>query len=185
MPPNADFQVLYNQCISAEHPSGISHSLPIMAPPLSRVSLIFACGTALFSDGYVNSVIGTVVNIIRRKFGDNVITTNQDTTINSIGFAGTVVGMLSFGYISDKFGRKFGMVGYRLIQESVYISITKPFGIGLDDGIWNHRLVLVLIGLLARSSWFNARIGCGAHRIPVFPRYRDRCRISLWQCGSE
>lgn len=80
--------------------------------PLSQVSLIFACGTALFSDGYVNSIIGTVVNIIKRKFGADVITTNQDTTINSIGFAGTVVGMLTFGYISDKFGRKFGMVSH-------------------------------------------------------------------------
>ncbi|GJJ08254.1 hypothetical protein Clacol_002464 [Clathrus columnatus] len=78
--------------------------------PLSQVSLIFACGTALFSDGYVNSVIGTVVTILQRKFGSSVITTNEHTTLNSIGFAGTIVGMITFGYLTDKFGRKFGMM---------------------------------------------------------------------------
>jgi hypothetical protein len=31
--------------------------------------------------------------------------------INSDGAKGTVVGMLTFGYLSDKVGRKFGMVG--------------------------------------------------------------------------
>ena len=31
-------------------------------------------------------------------------------TITSVAFAGTVVGMLVFGYLSDKMGRKFGMV---------------------------------------------------------------------------
>lgn len=78
--------------------------------PLSQVSLIFACGTALFSDGYVNSIIGTVVTILQRKFGSDVVTTNEHTTLNSIGFAGTVVGMIGFGYLTDRFGRKFGMV---------------------------------------------------------------------------
>lgn len=78
--------------------------------PLNQVSLIFACGTALVSDGYVNGVIGTVVTILQRKFGQGVVTTNEHTTLNSIGFAGTIVGMLAFGYVTDKSGRKFGMV---------------------------------------------------------------------------
>ncbi|KAF5367201.1 hypothetical protein D9758_003920 [Tetrapyrgos nigripes] len=32
------------------------------------------------------------------------------TTVSSLIFAGTVVGMLTFGYLSDKMGRKFGMM---------------------------------------------------------------------------
>lgn len=32
-----------------------------------------------------------------------------------MGFAGTVLGMLSFGYIADKIGRKFGMVAATII----------------------------------------------------------------------
>lgn len=79
-------------------------------PGLSQVSLIFACGTALFSDGYANNVIGTVVTILSKKFGPTVITSQRHTVLNSITFAGTVLGMLTFGYLSDKMGRKFGMV---------------------------------------------------------------------------
>lgn len=35
---------------------------------------------------------------------------NYANVINSMAFAGTVVGMLTFGYLSDRLGRKFGMV---------------------------------------------------------------------------
>ncbi|KAJ8589545.1 MFS general substrate transporter [Rhizopogon salebrosus TDB-379] len=77
---------------------------------LSSVSLIFACGTALFSDGYANNVIGSVKTLLTRIYGTDIITTNYGTTISSVAFAGTVVGMLTFGYLSDKVGRKFGMM---------------------------------------------------------------------------
>lgn len=78
-------------------------------PRLSQVSLIFACGTALLSDGYSNSVIGNAVLVIQRQYG-NVISENASTILRSLTFAGTVLGMLIFGYMSDKIGRKFGMV---------------------------------------------------------------------------
>ncbi|KAG2036880.1 major facilitator superfamily domain-containing protein [Suillus americanus] len=79
---------------------------------LSSVSLIFACGTALFSDGYANNVIGSVNTLLTRIYGtgSDGITTNYSTTLSSVAFAGTVVGMLTFGYLSDKVGRKFGMM---------------------------------------------------------------------------
>ncbi|KAI0671537.1 metabolite transporter [Trametes maxima] len=79
-------------------------------PSLSQVSLIFACGTALFSDGYANGVIGAVNTLLKRIYGKDKINTNYSNTISSVAFAGTVVGMLVFGYLSDKMGRKFGMM---------------------------------------------------------------------------
>ncbi|KAM5538502.1 hypothetical protein V8D89_007835 [Ganoderma adspersum] len=79
-------------------------------PGLSQVSLIFACGTALFSDGYANGVIGAVNTLLKRVYGTSQITANYSTTLSSVTFAGTVFGMLVFGYLSDKMGRKFGMM---------------------------------------------------------------------------
>ncbi|KAG7451098.1 MFS Git1p-related glycerophosphoinositol and glycerophosphocholine permease [Guyanagaster necrorhizus] len=80
-------------------------------PPLKSVSLIFACGTALFSDGYANNIIGSVNTLLKRIYGTEVINAkNYSTLVSSLAFAGTVVGMLVFGYLSDKIGRKFGMM---------------------------------------------------------------------------
>ncbi|KAG8745140.1 hypothetical protein FRC10_008752 [Ceratobasidium sp. 414] len=79
---------------------------------LSQVSLIFACGTALFSDGYANGVIGSV---LRRLYPNELAKHNYGTTLSSLAFAGTIVGMLLFGYLSDKVGRKFGMMSATVI----------------------------------------------------------------------
>ncbi|KAF8583046.1 MFS Git1p-related glycerophosphoinositol and glycerophosphocholine permease [Ramaria rubella] len=88
----------------------MADAVAVARPPLSKVSLIFACGTALFSDGYANNVIGLVVTVLKAQYGNNVITTHQSTILSSLTFAGTVLGMLVFGYMSDKIGRKFGMM---------------------------------------------------------------------------
>jgi MFS family permease len=78
---------------------------------LRSVSLIFACGTALFSDGYANGIIGSVNTVLTRIYGSAVIGQhNYSRIVSSLLFAGTVVGMLLFGYLSDKIGRKFGMM---------------------------------------------------------------------------
>ncbi|CAE6533087.1 unnamed protein product [Rhizoctonia solani] len=62
---------------------------------LSQVSLIFACGTALFSDGYANGVIGNVNTILRRLYPDTIARHDYGTTLASLAFAGTIVGMMS------------------------------------------------------------------------------------------
>jgi len=72
--------------------------------------MIFAAGTALFSDGYANGVIGNVNTILKRLYPDAVNHNNYSKTLTSVTFAGTFVGMLIFGWISDKIGRKFGMM---------------------------------------------------------------------------
>lgn len=52
----------------------------------------------------------SLLTVLKRIYGPEKITTNYSNTISSVAFAGTVVGMLVFGYLSDKLGRKFGMV---------------------------------------------------------------------------
>ncbi|KAH0591421.1 hypothetical protein H2248_001498 [Termitomyces sp. 'cryptogamus'] len=137
---------------------------------IRSVSLIFACGTALFSDGYANTVIGSgahvcwiftilsdwilVVNtrevhtyrhcaiantilplVLTRIYGKQALAEhNYSTIVNSTGFAGTVVGMLLFGFLSDKIGRKFGMMSAAII-------------------------VILFSGLSAASSGANGSVG--------------------------
>lgn len=82
------------------------------------LALVFACGTALFSDGYQNGVIGTVNTLIKRIYADDLSKEQlrqYTSTFSSIGFAGIVLGMLSFGLLSDRWGRKFGMMTATLI----------------------------------------------------------------------
>ncbi|KAI5958720.1 GIT3 [Candida pseudojiufengensis] len=70
----------------------------------------FASGAGLFSDGYVNNSISTVLFCLKKIYGDEFTKSNAISNIGSIAFVGTVVGQLGFGYISDRFARKGGMM---------------------------------------------------------------------------
>ncbi|KAJ3481751.1 hypothetical protein NLJ89_g12186 [Agrocybe chaxingu] len=65
---------------------------------IKSVSLIFACGTALFSDGYANGIIGSVNTLLNRIYGPEKLKAHDySTTLSSLAFAGTIVGMIIFG----------------------------------------------------------------------------------------
>ncbi|ORY74744.1 major facilitator superfamily domain-containing protein [Leucosporidium creatinivorum] len=97
---------------------------------LGKVATIFACGTALFSDGYQNNIVGSVNTILRKLYGDLYAANNHATLFSSMGFAGTVLGMLTWGYISDKFGRKSGMMSATTIIVVFAILQTGAYGAG-------------------------------------------------------
>ncbi|GAA5902690.1 hypothetical protein JCM6882_004043 [Rhodosporidiobolus microsporus] len=77
---------------------------------MGKISLVFACGTALFSDGYINSIAGTVNTILSRLYPDEYGKDSYSTLFSGMAYLGTVIGMLSFGYAVDRYGRKFGML---------------------------------------------------------------------------
>jgi MFS family permease len=51
-----------------------------------------------------------VSSVLKILYPDAVKHNNYSKTLTSVAFAGTFVGMLIFGWVSDKIGRKFGMV---------------------------------------------------------------------------
>jgi MFS family permease len=68
----------------------------------------------LFSTGYQNGVAGAVNTILKRLY-PNEYTKQHSQVFSSMVFAGTVIGMLTFGYGVDKVGRKAGMMVAALI----------------------------------------------------------------------
>ncbi|EGW32101.1 uncharacterized protein SPAPADRAFT_61179 [Spathaspora passalidarum NRRL Y-27907] len=90
------------------------------APPETKVKMTnlwpaFASGAGLFSDGYVNNSISTVISCLSIIYKDEFTKSNAISNIGSIAFVGTVVGQLSFGYISDRIARKGGMMTANII----------------------------------------------------------------------
>ncbi|WVO19205.1 uncharacterized protein IAS62_000483 [Cryptococcus decagattii] len=79
---------------------------------LSKMGAIFAAGASLFSDGYANASIGPATTIIKSYIYPDLFESRpvNSRLLPAIAFAGIVVGQLSFGWISDKVGRKFGML---------------------------------------------------------------------------
>lgn len=64
------------------------------------------------------------IQVLKILYPEAVKHNNYSKTLTSVAFAGTVVGMLIFGWISDKIGRKFGMV--RFIPEAPLAMNSSP-----------------------------------------------------------
>lgn len=105
-----------------------------------------------------------VNTLLTRIYGKAAITHhNYSTTLSSVAFAGTIVGMLTFGYLSDKLGRKFGMVSDILIfTPSPHVD-----PLSSDGRNWYRGLLLPAI---CRLIWRTPQPGwyaCYAKRLPV------------------
>ncbi|ODN74417.1 hypothetical protein, variant [Cryptococcus amylolentus CBS 6039] len=118
---------------------------------LSKKGAIFAAGASLFSDGYANASIGPATTILKGYIYVDAFT---DRPVNSrllpaIAFAGIIVGQLSFGWISDKIGRKFGMLlctGIVFVFSALQAASKGPGAQGTINALIAYRF-LVGIGI--------------------------------------
>ena len=97
----------------SEHPNehlDTASSQIVTSTKLSSMWPAFTCGAGLFSDGYVNNSIGTVSTCLSILYPKEIAKKNALSNVASIAFAGTVLGMLVFGYVSDRISRKSGML---------------------------------------------------------------------------
>lgn len=139
-------------------------------------------------------------SVLKRIYGTDKITTSYSNTISSVAFAGTVVGMLAFGYLSDKLGRKFGMVCTASIAP--IINGASP----AHDADACHRHRRPLLGSFGSIQWSAPQcewLARDAKRVSVSvsnffeltgihqvfasqlpSRYRHRCGISLRFSGG-
>ncbi|PHH59987.1 hypothetical protein CDD81_2221 [Ophiocordyceps australis] len=94
----------------AEEESHHQNAPPPSKPFFQTALPVFACGAGLFSDGYINNVIGSVNTVLRLQYGTKYTSSRAARYVADIAFAGTVVGQLVFGFASDRWSRSNSLV---------------------------------------------------------------------------
>ncbi|KAJ5205081.1 uncharacterized protein N7498_005960 [Penicillium cinerascens] len=75
----------------------------------SKAMMVVFGGLAIGSDGFNASIIGNI-ELLMGVIYPKSLTTAVATRLSNAFMVGMIIGMLSFGYISDKLGRKTGTV---------------------------------------------------------------------------
>ncbi|OKL56184.1 hypothetical protein UA08_08444 [Talaromyces atroroseus] len=99
-----------------KHPEALQapdvDDIPIDALPKSRWERswpVIACGAGLFSDGYLNGIIGSVNTMLSDIYPETYNNSTASQNVTSIAFVGTVLGQLIFGVTSDYWSRKWSL----------------------------------------------------------------------------
>ncbi|KAH8884635.1 major facilitator superfamily transporter [Thozetella sp. PMI_491] len=112
---------------------------------------VFACGAGLFSDGYINNVIGSVSTVLLIQYGDTYKNSTAKKYVGDIAFAGTVVGQLAFGWLADHWSRTNSL----LVSTIILIVFT-----ALAAGSYYHDDPVGMFNIL--TAWrFFVGIGIG------------------------
>ena len=94
-----------------------------------------ACGAGLFSDGYLQAVIGPVNTILQTLYPVTYGESSAVSNVTSIAFAGTVLGQLIFGYTSDAWSRKWTLMVSTVILVVFAILSAGAYGGGTVNGM--------------------------------------------------
>jgi MFS family permease len=74
----------------------------------SSIIMVLVSGLALFSDGYNAQIIGYMNPLFKELYPD-AFTPEIKTRLSNAYLIGEIFGMLAFGYIIDKIGRRTGI----------------------------------------------------------------------------
>ncbi|KAK5942289.1 glycerophosphoinositol permease [Knufia obscura] len=180
------------------HPSS---SIPLDQVPKSRWERSWptiACGAGLFSDGYVQSVIGSVNTILGQIYGKAFTNSPQRKNVNAIAFAGTVVGQLVFGVLSDYWSRKNSLLISTII---LIIFSALPAGAYGAGGTLGGMLAALtayrfLVGIGVGGEYPAGSVGAAESSaelktrpsqpmVHLLHQFSDRPRIRLWHFGAN
>ncbi|KAK7408064.1 glycerophosphoinositol permease [Neonectria punicea] len=125
---------------------------PVPRGSLFQTALpVFACGAGLFSDGYINNVIGSVNTTLKLQYGDVYANSNAFKYVSDIAFVGTVVGQLLFGFLADHWSRTNSL----MVSTVILIIFT-----ALATGSYYHGDSVGMFNIL--TAWrFFVGIGIG------------------------
>ncbi|TCO59894.1 MFS transporter [Actinocrispum wychmicini] len=91
-----------------------------------------------FIDGYDLLVIGAAMLFLRPYFG---LTTGQVGVVSAAAFVGTAVGLLVFGDLSDRFGRRV------IFMINLVFFVVASIGAAFAGGFWQLVVVRFVLGL--------------------------------------
>jgi hypothetical protein len=93
----------------ATHPNATVQESDRGYSRVSMVMMVVFSGLAIGSDGFNASIIGNI-ELLMEVIYPQALTTAVAARLSNAFMVGMIIGMLSFGYISDKLGRKTGAV---------------------------------------------------------------------------
>lgn len=144
---------------------------------------IFTAGAGLFSDGYINASIGTVSLCLNRIYGAAYGESNAIQNVSSIAFAGTVVGQLTFGYLADRYNRKFAMLLGTSLLILFSILCAGAWGVGTTGtnpgGLFEAITVLRFFLGIAIGSEYSSSSPAAAEASYLLPE-KKRNRYFIW-----
>lgn len=117
--------------------------------------------------------------MLKTIYPDAYKNSSAQANVSSITFAGTVLGMLFFGYTSDHYSRKWSLLASTIIIILFATLGTGSYGAGGSPG--------GLIAALVAYRFFLGIGECGAVRalwneLEADLRGRHRRRVSRWKC---
>jgi hypothetical protein len=95
-----------------------------------RLWPVIACGAGLFSDGYLNGVIGSVSTMLAILYPKQYNNSPAQSNVGSITFVGTLLGNLIFGWTSDHWSRKWSLFWSTIIIIVFAALSTGSYGAG-------------------------------------------------------
>ncbi|GJN72698.1 MFS phospholipid transporter [Purpureocillium lilacinum] len=122
---------------------------------------VFACGAGLFSDGYINNVIGSVNTVLKLQYGDVYKNSQAAKYVADIAFAGTVVGQLIFGFTSDYWSRNNSLLLSTIILIVFTALATGSYYKGEPVGMFNMLTAWrFFVGVGIGGEYPAGSVGC-------------------------
>jgi MFS family permease len=127
----------------------------------TRLTPVLACGAGLFSDGYLNGVIGFVSTMLSKLYPKTYTSSAASRNVSSITFAGTVLGMLIFGYTSDHYSRKWSLFGSTVILIVFAALGAGAYGTGSEGSLFAALTAWrFLLGVGIGGEYPAGSVGC-------------------------
>ncbi|KAH7141692.1 major facilitator superfamily domain-containing protein [Dactylonectria macrodidyma] len=122
---------------------------------------VFAGGAGLFSDGYINNVIGSVNTTLKAEYGTVFTSSTAYKYVSDIAFAGTVVGQLVFGFLSDYWSRTNTLMVSTVILILFTALATASYYKGQDVGMFNMLTAWrFFVGVGIGGEYPAGSVGC-------------------------